>query len=214
MMPSHHMVHPPCTSNFTKLDQRETAWDGSQWRCYPGNWTSCMGLWYVGHRQTQQVAYMPWPSQFEESHPSRALPNAYSGDPTFTSKEVHPCRCQRWLLTSAWVSSTSVVVKPNKLHICLDPHNLNKATNREHYQMHTLGEVGTRLSQAKKFTLVGAKDGFWQKHLDTESSHKTTFNTPFGWFWWNTVPFGICLAPEVWQCTMHEFWRVCKGWKW
>ena len=100
------------------------------------------------------------------------------------------------------------------VHICLDPRNLNKATNWEHYQMSTLGEVETRLSQAKKFTLVGAKDGFWQKHLDTESSHKTTFNTPFGWFWWNSVPFGICSAPQVWQCTMYELWRVCKGWKW
>jgi len=58
---------------------------------------------------------------------------------------------------SAWVSGTLVIVKPNKLRICLGPHNLKKAIHQEHYQMPT---VGTRLSQAKKFTLVDAKDGF------------------------------------------------------
>ena len=36
------------------------------------------------------------------------------------------------------------------------------------------------VSLAKKFTVDDAKDGFWQKHLDTESHYKTTFNTPFG----------------------------------
>jgi len=51
---------------------------------------------------------------------------------------------------------------------------------REHYQMPTVEEVATRLSQGKKFTVVDAKEGFWQKRLDTESSYKTTFNTPFG----------------------------------
>ena len=32
-----------------------------------------------------------------------------------------------------WVSSMLVIVKPNKLHICLDPHDLNKAIRHEHY---------------------------------------------------------------------------------
>ena len=66
-----------------------------------------------------------------------------------------------------WVSSMLVIVKPNKLRICLDPRDLNKAIRREHYQMPTVEEVSTRLSQAKKFTVVDAKDGFWQKRLDT-----------------------------------------------
>ena len=67
------------------------------------------------------------------------------------------------------------------------------------------------VSLAKKFTVDDAKDGFWQKHLDTESHYKTTFNTPFGRCWWNRVPFGICSAPEVWQRTMHEFVEDLEG---
>ena len=60
-----------------------------------------------------------------------------------------------------WVSCMLVIVKPNKLRICLDPHDLNKVIRREHYQMPTVEEVSTRLSQANKFTVVDAKDGFW-----------------------------------------------------
>ena len=60
-----------------------------------------------------------------------------------------------------WVSSMLVIVKPNKLRICLDPRDMNKAIRREHYQMPTVEEVSTSLSQAKKFTVVDAKDGFW-----------------------------------------------------
>ena len=87
-----------------------------------------------------------------------------------------------------WVSSMLVVAKPNKLRICLDPRDLNKAIRREHYQMPTVEEVVTRLTQAKKFTVVDAKDGFWQKRLDTGSSYKTTFNTPFGRYRWKRMP--------------------------
>ena len=102
-------------------------------------------------------------------------------------------------------------VKPNKLRICLDPRDLNKAIRREHYQMPTVEEVATRLSQAKKFTVVDAKDGFSQKLLDTASSYKTTTNTPFGRYRWKRMLFGISSAPEVWQHTMHEFVEDLEG---
>ena len=112
---------------------------------------------------------------------------------------------------TAWVSSMLVVAKPNKLRICLDPRDLNKAIRREHYQLPTVEEVVTRLTQAKKFTVVDDKDGFWQKRLDTDSSYKTTFNTQFGRYRWKRMPFGICSAPEIWQRTMHEFVEDLEG---
>ena len=77
--------------------------------------------------------------------------------------------------------------------------------------MPTIEEVATRLDKAKLFTVVDAKDGFWQKKLDRESSYKTTFNTPFGCYRWLRMPFGISSAPEVWQRTMHEFVEGLQG---
>ena len=59
--------------------------------------------------------------------------------------------------------------------------------------------------------MVDAKDGYWQKRLDTESRYKTTFNMPFGHYRWMRMPFGISSAPEVWQHTMHEFVEDLEG---
>ena len=55
---------------------------------------------------------------------------------------------------TAWVSSMLVVVKHEKLRICIDPRDLNGAICREHYQMPTIEEVATRLTNAKKFTVM------------------------------------------------------------
>ena len=123
---------------------------------------------------------------------------------------------QRKVITSVtepteWVSSMLAAIKPNKIRICLDPRDLNEAIRREHYQMPTIEEVATRLNRAKLFTVVDAKDVFWQKRLDLESSYKTTFNTPFGRYRWLHMPFGISSAPEVWQRTMHEFIEGLQG---
>ncbi len=103
------------------------------------------------------------------------------------------------------------VVKPNKLRICIDPRDLNRAICREHYQLPTVEEVTTRLAGAKKFTVCDAKDGFHQIQLDEESSYLTTFNTPFGRYRWTRLPFGISSAPEVWQRRMHEFVEGLEG---
>ena len=97
-----------------------------------------------------------------------------------------------------WVSSMVVVQKKNnKLRICLDPRDLNKAIMRSHYPLPTIEQVATRLNKAKIFTVLDAKTGFWQVELDQKSSYLTTFNTPFGRYHWMRMPFGISSAPEV-----------------
>ncbi|CAB3980478.1 Hypothetical predicted protein [Paramuricea clavata] len=85
------------------------------------------------------------------------------------------------------------------LRLCLDPCDLNKAIQREHHRIPTAEDIATRLSGKKLFSIVDEKDGFWQIHLDEESSHLCTFNTPFGRFRFTSLPFGVCSAPEVFQ---------------
>ena len=75
-----------------------------------------------------------------------------------------------------WVSSMVVVQKNNKIRICLDLRDLNRAIMRSHYPLPTVEQVATRLNKAKIFTVLDAKTGFWQVQLDQKSSHLTTFN--------------------------------------
>ena len=87
-----------------------------------------------------------------------------------------------------WVSSLVLVNKPNKLRICVDPQDLNKALQRAHYPLPTIEEVATRLSKARVFSVLDAKNGFLQVQLDKESSYLTTFNTPLGCYQWLQLP--------------------------
>ena len=67
-----------------------------------------------------------------------------------------------------WVSSLVLVNKPEKLRICIDPQDLNKALLRSHYLLPTIEDVATRLSKAKVFSVLDAKNGFWQVKIDRD----------------------------------------------
>ena len=110
-----------------------------------------------------------------------------------------------------WVSSLVTVVKPDKIQLCIDMKNLNEAVKREHYPMKTIESVLTRLPEAKVFSTLDAASRFWQIPLDEESSLLTCFNTPFGRYKFNRLPFGIKLVPEVFQRTMEELLNDIEG---
>ena len=88
-----------------------------------------------------------------------------------------------------WISSLVTVKKPGKLRVCTDPRDLNGAIKRPNYQMPTV-------DKAKVFTVLDAKDGFYQVKPDTESSLLTTFWTPFGRYRYLRMPQGISSALE------------------
>jgi len=110
-----------------------------------------------------------------------------------------------------WVNSMVTVVKPGKVRICIDPCDLNKAIQREHYPMKTIEEIVSEMPNAKVFTVLDATSGFWQVELDDESSKLCTFNTPFGRYRFTRLPFGIKSAPEVFQRYMTEMLEGIPG---
>ena len=95
------------------------------------------------------------------------------------------------------------VVKPNKVRVCIDPRDLNKAIQWPKYQIPTLKEILPQLAEAKILSILDAKDGFHQVHLDTSSSYLTTFWIPFGHYCYLWMPFGISSAPKEFQCRTH-----------
>ena len=111
-----------------------------------------------------------------------------------------------------WVSSMVVAQKKDgKVRICLDPQHLNKVIMRSHYSLPTIDEVTTRLADAKVFSVLNAKTGFWQMQLTEQSSYLTTFNSPFERYRWRRMPFGISIALEVWQQKMNEVVEGLSG---
>ena len=110
-----------------------------------------------------------------------------------------------------WVSNTVIVRKPGKMRICIDPRDLNRALKRPHYLMPTMDDILPNLSNAKVFSVLDAKDGFWQVKLTERSSFLTTFATPFGRYRWTRMPFGISTAPEEFQRRQHEIIEGLTG---
>ena len=86
-----------------------------------------------------------------------------------------------------------------KVRLCLDSRDLNKWVKREHYRTRTIDEVVTELKDAKFFTVVDARKGYWHVPLDEESSYLTTFSTPFGRYRFNRLPFGLVVSQDTFQ---------------
>ena len=55
------------------------------------------------------------------------------------------------------------------------------------------------MSDAKFFTLVDAKKGYWHLPLDEPSSYLTTFGTPFGRFRFTRLPYGLIVSQDISQ---------------
>ncbi|UYV74330.1 K02A2.6-like [Cordylochernes scorpioides] len=113
--------------------------------------------------------------------------------------------------SSSLISNLVLVKKKNKLRVCLDPRDLNKVIKIPHFQIPTIDEILPSLNNAKIFTVIDAKDGFWQVKLDSQSSDLTTFWTPFGRYKWLRMPFGISAAPEEFQKRLHEVIEGLEG---
>ena len=110
-----------------------------------------------------------------------------------------------------WVSSMVVVKQPHRLRLCLDPTDLNKNIMREHTHLPTEDETLSSITNAKVFSKLDLKNGYWQLPLDTESSYLTTFNTPFGRYRFTRLPFGLCSANEIFQKRMTQLFDSLPG---
>ena len=98
-----------------------------------------------------------------------------------------------------------MVEKSNgKLRCCLDPRNLNKAIKREHFQLPTVDDIMAKMPGAKIFSKLDASSGYWQIRVDDESADLLTFNTPFGRYRFNRLPFGVWSANEIFGKSIFE----------
>ncbi|GFT34641.1 transposon Ty3-I Gag-Pol polyprotein [Trichonephila clavipes] len=68
-----------------------------------------------------------------------------------------------------------------------------------------------RLEGKKIFSVVDFKDGFRHVPFDEINSEICTFNTPFGRYKFNKMPFGIVSAPEVFQKRNQKFFGDIEG---
>ena len=111
-----------------------------------------------------------------------------------------------------WVNSMVITEKPNgDLRICLDPKDLNRNILREHYPLPKKEEIFAEMCGAKWFSKLDASQAFWQIKLCDKSKDYTTFNTPFGRWAYDRLPYGVCSAPEVFHKVMEQMMENING---
>ena len=93
---------------------------------------------------------------------------------------------------------------------CLDPKDLNQAIKRSHLQLHTAEDIISKMNGARYFSKLDASSGYWQIKLDEESS-KLCFNSPFGHYKFNRLPFGVSNASEIFQMDIAEIIEGIEG---
>ena len=101
--------------------------------------------------------------------------------------------------------------KPNgSLRICLDPKDLNKAIKQEHHPIPTLDDITPRLHGSTLFSILDAKQGYWNVKLDEESTLPTTFNTHKGRYKYLHMPFGLKKSQDIFQKKITRLMRSVK----
>jgi hypothetical protein len=119
-------------------------------------------------------------------------------------------------IPTPWCSSLHTVLKKKTegktdVRITIDPKDLNRALLREFHPINTVEDVITRTSGSQFFTVLDANQGFFQIKLDEKSAHLTSFNTPFGRYFYKRLPMGISSAPEIYQRAMSEIFVGLDG---
>jgi len=73
--------------------------------------------------------------------------------------------------------------------------------------MPTTEEILYRLSKAMVFSVLDAKDGFWQVKLEGKSSYLITLWNPFWWYRMLLKAFGTCTAQHPMISKDGAYWR-------
>lgn len=102
------------------------------------------------------------------------------------------------------VSPMVVVRKEGKLRVCLDPTDVNKNILRRYHPLKTVEEIVSRIQNAKLFTILDCKKGFWQIKVSKRTEKYLTMGTPWGRYSYKRLPFGLASAPEVFQDIMSQ----------
>lgn len=101
---------------------------------------------------------------------------------------------------SEYASPIVLVKKKNgDTRICIDYRSLNKLIERPRYPLPLIEDQLDALQDAKVFTLIDLKNGFFHVPIAEGCQKFTAFVTPTGQFEFLKTPFGLSISPIIFQ---------------
>lgn len=99
---------------------------------------------------------------------------------------------------SPWSSPMRLVIKPNKVRLCLDARKINSVTRKDAYPLPSIEGIFSRIPKVNIISKLDLKDAYWQIGLADSAKPLTAFTIPGRPLYQFTVmPFGLCNAPST-----------------
>ena len=113
---------------------------------------------------------------------------------------------------SSWASPVTIVPKPDgSPRFCIDFRKLNNVTTADQCPLSNIAEIVDLIGQAKVFSTLDLKSGYWQIAIDEAYIPKTAFRCHKGLFECIRLPFGLRNAPASFQRIMDFVLRDLIG---
>jgi hypothetical protein len=97
--------------------------------------------------------------------------------------------------------------KDGSWRLCIDYHQLNKATIKNQYPLPRIDDLFDQMKGATVFSKIDLQSGYHELWIKEDGIPKTTFKTRFGHYEFTIFPFGLTNAPGVFMSLMNGVFR-------
>lgn len=94
--------------------------------------------------------------------------------------------------------------KDGSLRPCIDYHGLNEITIKNKYPLPLMSTAFDILQEARIFIKLDLRNAYHLVRIKAGDEWKSAFNTPFGHFEYQVLPFGLVNAPAVFQALIND----------
>ena len=95
--------------------------------------------------------------------------------------------------------------------MCIDYRELNRITKKDAYPLPLIDSLLRMFEGCSFFSTLDLKSGYHQVRMAEEDKEKTAFVSPFGFFQYVVMPFGLCNAPATFQRLVDELFGKYSG---
>src|SRR4051812_8711094 len=88
--------------------------------------------------------------------------------------------------------------------MCIDYTNLNKACPKDPFPLPQIDQVIDSTARCELLSFVDAYSGFHKIALNPDDQIETAFITPYGAYWYRTMPFGLRNTGSTYQRCMQK----------